>query len=92
MDIIKLLMILRYFNRFRTKRINGSCCSQCRELSFRGVEADTLPAIRARDGQITVDDMTEEHLQSQMVAYLVLCCQHLINPPQSGNSGNAQYY
>jgi hypothetical protein len=32
---------------------------------------------RARDGQITVDDMTGEHLQSQMVAYLVLCCQHL---------------
>jgi hypothetical protein len=44
-------------------------------LTFR-VEADIKRlAIRARDGQITVDDMTGT-LRSLTVVYLVLCCLH----------------
>jgi pyruvate/2-oxoglutarate dehydrogenase complex dihydrolipoamide acyltransferase (E2) component len=47
--------------------------------TFRGVEADIKRlAIRARDGQITVDDMTGGTLQSLMV-YLVLCCLHQLS-------------
>jgi 2-oxoglutarate dehydrogenase E2 component (dihydrolipoamide succinyltransferase) len=48
-----------------------------RNETFRGVEADIKRlAIRARDGQITVDDMTGGTLRSLTVVYLVLCCLH----------------
>jgi 2-oxoglutarate dehydrogenase E2 component (dihydrolipoamide succinyltransferase) len=43
-------------------------------LSFRGVEADIKRlAIKARDGQITVDDMTGT-LLLLMVVFLEVCC------------------
>jgi 2-oxoglutarate dehydrogenase E2 component (dihydrolipoamide succinyltransferase) len=57
---------------------------QCREnLTFRGIEADALKDWRkARDGQITVDDMTGGtfyyHKRSVFWKYVVYAC---INPP-----------
>jgi 2-oxoglutarate dehydrogenase E2 component (dihydrolipoamide succinyltransferase) len=56
-------------------------------LSFRGVEADIKRlAIKARDGQITVDDMTGT-LLLLMVVFLEVCCLPHINPPQSAILG-----
>jgi 2-oxoglutarate dehydrogenase E2 component (dihydrolipoamide succinyltransferase) len=55
----------------------------------RGVEADIKRlAIRARDGQITVDDMTGGTLRSLTVVYLVLCCLHHYQS-STGNPWNA---
>jgi hypothetical protein len=60
-------------------------------LTFRGVEADIKRlAIRARDGQITVDDMTGGTLRSLTVVYLVLCCLHQLSILH--NQWNAQHY
>jgi 2-oxoglutarate dehydrogenase E2 component (dihydrolipoamide succinyltransferase) len=53
-------------------------------LTFRGVEADIKRlAIKARDGQITVDDMTGGTLLLLMVVFLKYVVYPIINPPQS---------
>ena len=58
------------------------------ELSFRGVEAEIKRlAIRARDGQITVDEMTEEHLPFPTEGFGSMLSTPIINPPQSGILG-----
>ena len=47
------------------------------ELSFRGVEAEIKRlAIRARDGQITVDEMTGGTFTISNGGFLDRCCQH----------------
>ena len=47
------------------------------ELSFRGVEAEIKRlAIRARDGQITVDEMTGGTFTISNGGVLDRCCQH----------------
>jgi 2-oxoglutarate dehydrogenase E2 component (dihydrolipoamide succinyltransferase) len=57
-------------------------------LTFRGVEADIKRlAIKARDGQITVDDMTGGTLLSLMVVFLKYVVYPIINPPQSAILG-----
>jgi 2-oxoglutarate dehydrogenase E2 component (dihydrolipoamide succinyltransferase) len=59
MVIIRLLIFCDISIAVWTKRINGSCVRNAENLTFRGVEADIKRlAIKARDGQITVDDMT----------------------------------
>jgi 2-oxoglutarate dehydrogenase E2 component (dihydrolipoamide succinyltransferase) len=74
------------------KRINGSCVRNAENLTFRGVEADIKRlAIRARDGQITVDDMTGGTLPSPTVVFWFYVVYTIINPPQSG-IWNAQHY
>ena len=48
------------------------------KLSFKEIEQEIKRlAIKARDGQITVDDMTGALLLYQMVEFLALCCLHL---------------
>jgi 2-oxoglutarate dehydrogenase E2 component (dihydrolipoamide succinyltransferase) len=60
-------------------------------LSFRGVEADIKRlAIKARDGQITVDDMTGGTFTITNGGVLEVCC--LPITPQQSDSGNAQHY
>jgi 2-oxoglutarate dehydrogenase E2 component (dihydrolipoamide succinyltransferase) len=51
-------------------------------LSFRGVEADIKRLAKARDGQITVDDMTGGTftITNGVLKYVVY---PIINPPQS---------
>ena len=62
-------------------------------LSFRGVESEVKRlALRARDGQITVDEMTGGHLYHHQWRGLwihVVYSHH--QPSASGNSGHAQH-
>ena len=54
-------------------------------LSFRGVEAEIKRlAIRARDGKITVDEMTGGTLPFLTVGVWIDVIDSIINPPQSG--------
>ena len=59
------------------------------ELSFRGVEAEIKRlAIRARDGQITVDEMTGGTFTiSNGGVFGSMLSTPIINPPQSGILG-----
>jgi 2-oxoglutarate dehydrogenase E2 component (dihydrolipoamide succinyltransferase) len=53
-------------------------------LTFRGVEADIKRlAIKARDGQITVDDMTGGTFTIMVVFFGSMLSTPIINPPQS---------
>jgi 2-oxoglutarate dehydrogenase E2 component (dihydrolipoamide succinyltransferase) len=57
-------------------------------LTFRGVEADKRLAIRARDGQITVDDMTGGTFTiTNGGVFGSMLSTPIINPPQSGILG-----
>jgi 2-oxoglutarate dehydrogenase E2 component (dihydrolipoamide succinyltransferase) len=57
-------------------------------LTFRGVEADIKRlAIRARDGQITVDDMTGTFTITNGGVFGSMLSTPIINPPQSGILG-----
>jgi 2-oxoglutarate dehydrogenase E2 component (dihydrolipoamide succinyltransferase) len=62
------------------------------ENSFRGVEADIKRlAIKARDGQITVDDMTGGTF-TIMVVFLEVCCLPQLLIHHNQRFGNAQHY
>jgi 2-oxoglutarate dehydrogenase E2 component (dihydrolipoamide succinyltransferase) len=54
-------------------------------LTFRGVEADIKRLARARDGQITVDDMTGGTFTiTNGGVFGSMLSTPIINPPQSG--------
>ena len=60
-------------------------------LSFSSIEKEIKRlALRARDGQITVDDMTGGTFTISNGGYLDRCYQSILNPPQS-LYWNAQY-
>jgi 2-oxoglutarate dehydrogenase E2 component (dihydrolipoamide succinyltransferase) len=73
----------------RTKGLMVPVVRNAENLTFRGVEADIKRlAIRARDGQITVDDMTGGTFTiTNGGVFGSMLSTPIINPPQSGILG-----
>jgi 2-oxoglutarate dehydrogenase E2 component (dihydrolipoamide succinyltransferase) len=62
-------------------------------LTFRGVEAEIKRlAIRARDGQITVDDMTGGTFTISNGGFSEVCYLHHHQPATVWNFGHAQHH